>query len=223
MGINSDLPYVPSIALGTPSISVKEMVAAYSVFANGGNYVHPQYLRAVTDREGQVLERFSNAQPVTRAVSTQTSQMMIHMMKSVVSEGTGSSLRTKYGLSNDIAGKTGTTQSNVDGWFIAISPRLVVGAWVGADDPRMHFTSTSLGQGSATALPIVAKFYQQANRDPELKKVMFARFSPLPAHLLEKLDCAPSKSNLNLFEKLFKKKKKVKVTKFKGKRKNTDP
>jgi penicillin-binding protein 1A len=144
--------------------------------------------------------------------------MMIHMMQSVVSAGTGSSLRTKYGLTNDIAGKTGTTQSNVDGWFIAISPRLVVGAWVGADDPKMHFRSTALGQGAATALPIVAKFFQQANRDPELKKVLFARFAPLPEELADMMDCAPSKSNLNIFQKIFKKKKKVKVARFKGKK-----
>lgn len=220
MGIKSELPPVPSIALGTPSISVKEMVSAYGVFANGGNYVAPKHLKAITDRSGVVLERYERKEKPTRAVSKETAQLMIHMLQSVVSEGTGSSIRTKYGLTNDIAGKTGTTQSNVDGWFIAISPKIVVGAWVGSDDPRMHFKSTALGQGAATALPIVAKFFQQANKDSELKKMMFARFAPVSDEMREKLDCKPSKSNLNIFERIFKKKKKVKVAKFKGRRKH---
>lgn len=224
MGINSDLPAVPSIALGTPSISVKEMVGAYSVFANGGVYVTPRYLKMITDRNGKALERYKVTEKPTRALSEQTAQMMIHMLQRVVSEGTGSSLRTKYGLSNDIAGKTGTTQSNVDGWFMAISPRLVVGAWVGADDPRMHFQSTALGQGASTALPIIAKFFQNANKDLELKKIMYARFQPLSENLEDKMNCKPSKSNLNIFEKIFGKKKKTKVTKFKkGKRKSAIP
>ncbi|MBT1701776.1 penicillin-binding protein 1A [Chryseosolibacter indicus] len=222
MGINSDLPAVPSIALGTPSISVMEMVGAYSVLANGGLYVNRKYLTAIIDRKGRVLEDFDNDLKPERAISKETSQMMVHMLKSVVSEGTASSLRSRYGLTNDIAGKTGTTQSNVDGWFIAIMPKLVVGAWVGADDPRMHFRSTSLGQGSATALPIVARFVQKANEDKKLKEIMQSRFAPLPEHLLSQLDCKPSKSNLNIFEKIFKKKKKVKITKFKGAKRKGD-
>jgi penicillin-binding protein 1A len=143
--------------------------------------------------------------------------MMVHMLKSVVSEGTGSSLRNVYGISNDVAGKTGTTQSNVDGWFMAMLPKLVIGAWVGADDPRMHFRSTALGQGAATALPIVGKFIKRSNEDKTLRRVMWARFEPLPAELLEAMDCKGSKSNQNFFQRLFGKKKGVKVTKFKKK------
>lgn len=221
MGITSELPAVPSIALGTPSISVKEMVAAYAVFANQGISVKPGYLKMISDRKGNVLEVFRKNEKGIRALSSETARLMIQMLKGVVDEGTGSSLRTKYGLSNDMAGKTGTTQSNVDGWFIAITPGIVTGVWVGADDPRMHFTSTALGQGAATALPIVAEFFQRANRDPQLRKIMYSRFAPLPDDLAKELDCDPSKSNLNFFEKIFKKKKKVKVTKFKGRKKDT--
>jgi penicillin-binding protein 1A len=222
MGIESNLPAVPSIALGTPSISVQEMVSAYAVFANNGVHVQPRYLVEIQDRTGKVLQQFETGAKGKRAVSKETTQMMIHMMQRVISAGTGSSLRSKYGITNDIAGKTGTTQSNVDGWFIAVSPKIVVGAWVGADDPRMHFRSTALGQGAATALPIVARFFQKSSKDPELKKIMYARFEPLPGHLAEELDCAPSKSNLNIIERIFKKKKKVKVARFKG-RKEKDP
>jgi penicillin-binding protein 1A len=222
MGISSELPAVPSIALGTPSISVEEMVSAYSVFANGGMYNAPKYLLAITDQSGKVLKDFNDDIKSRRAISKETAQMMIHMLQSVVTSGTGSSLRTKFGLTNDLAGKTGTTQSNVDGWFIGITPSLVIGSWVGADDPRLHFRTTALGQGAATALPIVAKFIQLSNRDKNVKDLMQRQFEPISDELLSRLDCAPSKSNLNFFQKIFKKKKKVKVAKFRRK-KNREP
>jgi penicillin-binding protein 1A len=142
--------------------------------------------------------------------------MMIHMLKRVVNEGTGSSLRATYGLSNDIAGKTGTTQSNTDGWFIGITPHLVVGAWVGADDPRLHFRETSLGQGSRTALPIVGRFLQYANKDKALLHITRARFSSLSPDLLNRLDCDLERSDRNFFQRIFNIKRKTKERKFKG-------
>jgi penicillin-binding protein 1A len=220
MGVHSELPAVPSLALGTPSISVMEMVGAYGVLANGGLYNEPFYLTSIADQEGRVLETFKDEDLPARALTKETTQMMVHMLKSVVSEGTGSSLRYKYGVANDVAGKTGTTQSNVDGWFIAIMPKLVIGAWVGADDPRMHFNSTALGQGAATALPIVAKLLSEGNRDISLNSVLWSRFEPLPDRLANQMDCKQSKSNKNLFERIFRpnKKKGVKTTKFKNKK-----
>jgi penicillin-binding protein 1A len=220
MGIKSELPAVPSLALGTPSISVMEMVGAYGVLANGGVYNEPRYMVAITDQKGKILEAFAEKEKPVRALSKESTQMMIHMLKSVISEGTGASLRYKYGITNDVVGKTGTTQSNVDGWFIAILPKLVIGSWVGADDPRMHFRSTALGQGAATALPIVAKFIGRANQDPELSSLMQARFEPLSERLLNEMDCKRSKTNKNLFERIFRKNKKkgVKVTKFKNRK-----
>jgi penicillin-binding protein 1A len=223
MGITSELPAVPSLALGTPSISMMEMVSAYCVLANEGSYIPPVYLSTITDAAGNVMQQFGQDRQRVQALSKETAQMMIHMMKSVISEGTGSSLKTRYGIHHDIAGKTGTTQSNVDGWFIALTPSLVVGAWVGADNPKMHFKSTALGQGAATALPVVAKLFQQVNEDPVLRKSIFKRFEPLPDHLTEKLTCESSKSNLNILERIFKKKKKIKVTKFKGSARNDMP
>jgi penicillin-binding protein 1A len=224
MGISSEMPAVPSLALGTPSISVTEMVSAYGVLANKGVYNEPRYLTAITSQQGEMVQLFKPSVRSTRALSKETSQLMVQMLKRVVSEGTGSSLREKYGITNDVAGKTGTTQSNVDGWFIAIMPKLVIGAWVGADDPRMHFQSTAQGQGAATALPIIAKFLQQANRDKALNTIMQARFQPLSDDLLHQLDCKQSKSGLNIFQRIFKKKKGVKVTRFKNKKdKNSMP
>jgi penicillin-binding protein 1A len=96
--------------------------------------------------------------------------------------------------------------------------RLVIGAWVGADDPRLHFKSTALGQGAATALPIVARFLQASNKDQALNHVMDARFAPLPSSLARELDCKRSKNGLNIFERIFKKKKSVKVTKYKNRK-----
>jgi penicillin-binding protein 1A len=217
MGIKSELPPVPSLALGTPSISVMEMVGAYSVLANGGVYREPVLFTSIANSAGVVLEKF-DLDKGSRALSNESTQMMLHMLKRVVSAGTASSLRSQYGITNDVVGKTGTTQSNVDGWFIAVMPKLVIGAWVGADDPRMHFHSTALGQGAATALPIVARFMQQANNDKSLRNVMWARFPAMSSTLERKMDCDRSKSNQNFFQKLFKKKKGVKVTKFKGKK-----
>lgn len=220
MGIQSDLPAVPSLALGTPSISMMEMVGAYGALANAGRYVKPRYFTAITDHRGRVLEDLlQDDDEAVEAVSEESAGMMVHMLKSVVSEGTGASLRYRYGIRNDVAGKTGTTQLNVDGWFMAITPRLVIGSWVGADDPRLHFKSTTLGQGASTALPITAFFLQQLNQDKSLRDISYAKFPALSAELQEELDCKTYKSNLNIFERIFKKKKKIQAKKFRGVRK----
>lgn len=217
MGITSELPEVPSLALGTPSISMMEMVTAYTTLANGGMYIRPRYLLAIADRRGEVIERMEpEDEKPERAISRESAQMMVHMLQSVVSDGTGAALRSRYGVHNDVAGKTGTTQLNVDGWFMAITPKLVIGTWVGADDPKLHFRSTALGQGSATALPITAYFLQNVNADKSLREISRAQFPSLPAELLEELDCKTSKSDLNIFQRIFKKKKKTKVKKFRG-------
>lgn len=218
LGITSDLPAVPSIALGTPSVSLHEMVAAYGALANGGMYRKPFYISSIVNAGGKVLYSARPA-PADRAISAATSRMLIEMLKGVVSEGTGAALRNRFGIAADIAGKTGTTQSNVDGWFISAGARLVVGAWVGADDPRLHFNSTALGQGAATALPVVGRFYQSAFTDAALRPLVSARFPALPEELARQLDCAVSKSNVSFFEKIFGKKKKAKATRFRGRKK----
>ena len=216
MGIKSELPNVPSIALGSPSISVMEMVSAYGVFANKGIYAPAVYITSISDQKGKILDQVEDSPKEEQALSRTTAEMMIHMLKRVVNEGTGSSLRARYGLQNDIAGKTGTTQANADGWFIGITPNLVIGAWVGADDPRLHFRSTAQGQGSATALPIVARLLQHANKDESLRHFTRAKFPPLPAELLSRLDCDLERSDRNFFQRLFNTKRKVKDRKFKS-------
>jgi penicillin-binding protein 1A len=222
MGIKSNLPQVPSLALGTASISISEMVDAYGVFANSGKYVSPRVITSITSSRGEVLERMSEPSS-EEAISEETAAMMLYMLKRVVNEGTGAGIRTLYGLKNDIAGKTGTTQANADGWFIGITPKLVIGCWVGADDPGIHFKTTAAGQGAATALPIVAKFLQQVNGDAELTSIARARFEPLDRRLMEKLDCDLSRSDRNLLQRIFNLKKGTKESRFKVDKKKDSP
>jgi penicillin-binding protein 1A len=202
MGITSKVPNVPSIALGVADISMTEMVAAYASFVNKGKAVKPFYITAITTKKGEVLAE--TKQPVsTRALSEKTAEMMVQMLRRTVNEGTGGRLRWEYGVTNDMGGKTGTTQSNADGWFMAVSPKLVVGSWVGADDPRVRFRSTSLGQGSSTALPITAKFFQQLNKDNAYREVTQARFARPSADAQAALGCPLYKSDLNFWETIF--------------------
>ncbi|HEY9009082.1 transglycosylase domain-containing protein [Ohtaekwangia sp.] len=208
MGIDSDLPAVPAIALGAANISMMEMVRAYACFLNNGKRVEPFYITAIADRQGQVLEAFEPEQQTEQALSPEHAQMMVHMLKRTIDEGTGAGMRTRYGINNEMAGKTGTTQSNADGWFIAMTPNLVVGAWVGADDPRIRFRSTALGQGARTALPIVATFFQKVNADKELASISRAHFPELSSSQQRKISCDLYRSDTNVFQRIFGKKEK---------------
>jgi penicillin-binding protein 1A len=122
-------------------------------------------------------------------MSAEAAQMVRQMLKTVVDEGTASRLRWKYGVYNDVAAKTGTTNLNSDGWFIAMTPKLVMGTWVGADDPRISFRTTLLGQGSNTALPVVAHFLKSINGDKSYTEIAKAKFAPLKASSRMKLNC----------------------------------
>ncbi len=203
MGIEAPLPEVPSIALGTADISLMEMVTAYAVFANGGRRIEPRYLTAITDDEGNVLEEFDYYRKKEQVMSRETAEIMMQLLKGVVDDGTASRLRHTYGLRNELAGKTGTTQSNADGWFIGFNRRLVVGVWTGADDPGIHFRTTSLGQGANMALPIFAKIFQKLNKDPEFNQTTRMRFPPPSREVLYRLRCDPVREDQTFFEGLF--------------------
>ncbi|AVR46317.1 penicillin-binding protein [Christiangramia fulva] len=202
MGIDSDLPEVPSIALGTASLSVKEMAKAYTTFLNQGHYSEPFYVTRIEDGNGNVLAEFHPEISKTKAFSDDTRQMMINMMEATVNEGTATRLRTTYGLKNDLAGKTGTTQDNKDGWFVGLLPDLVCVTWVGSDDYRIGFRNTRIGQGANSALPIFAGLLQKMNKDADFNKVTHARFKPLPERLQKMMDCEPEKRD-NFLERLF--------------------
>lgn len=167
MGITSDVPAYPSIALGSFDASVYDMVGAYSVFANKGVWTKPTYIVRVEDRNGVVLY---SEKPIPRpAMNEEVAYVMTRMLRGVVTNGTGWRLAGKYGVKAAIGGKTGTTQNNSDGWFMGISPQLVAGVWTGCEDRAFHFTSTAGGDGATTALPIFAGFMKRVYANPKLK------------------------------------------------------
>ncbi len=139
--------------------------------------------------EGNLIQNFIPKESGKRILTRDAALLTRQMMQTVVNEGTAARIRYQYSVYNDMGGKTGTTQSNADGWFMAITPTLVMGSWVGADDPRIRFRLTSLGQGSSTALPIVAYFMQQVNHDKNFDSIAQARFPVLPPELRKKLEC----------------------------------
>lgn len=166
MGVTSPIDPVPAIALGTPDLKLYEMVGAMNTFANKGVYVKPIFVTRIEDKNGNVIERFVSEK--TEALDEVTAYKMIELMKGVVESGTGIRLRFKYQLNNPIAGKTGTTQNQSDGWFMGITPDLTTGVWVGAEDRSVHFRTITLGQGANMALPIWAMYMQQVYADPTL-------------------------------------------------------
>lgn len=159
----SPLEEVPALALGTSPVTLKEMVSAYSSIANLGRYVAPVMLTRIEDRHGKVLETF--AEPTPEAVfEGRAAQMLRDAMRGGVDRGTATAIRSRYGIQADVAGKTGTTQDNTDGWFILMGPRVVAGAWAGFNDGRITLRSDYWGQGARSALPMVGDFMQQALR-----------------------------------------------------------
>ena len=187
MGVTAPIPNAPSICLGTPDISVYEMVGANGTFANKGTHIQTTFITRIEDKNGRVLEEF--APTSNEVLSEEKAFIMLKLMQGVVDHGTGSRLRGKYKLSNQIAGKTGTTQNNSDGWFIGITPELVAGAWVGAEDRSVHFNSTAEGQGASMALPIWGKFFQKVYADKTLK-VSRADFKRPQSLADVELDCS---------------------------------
>ncbi len=177
-GIVNSIPPYPSIALGSADLSLIEMVQAFSMFPGRGFNVKPYYISRIEDRNGNVLASFRTQ---TKEVITEgESYIMTKMLQGVVDFGTGSSLRWAYGVNNEVAGKTGTTNDNADGWFIGFSPQLLSGVWVGCDDPFLRMLNTA--GGSQMAMPAWAYYYQQVFNDRTLNIDPNARFSP-PANM----------------------------------------
>ncbi|WP_299523068.1 transglycosylase domain-containing protein [uncultured Lutibacter sp.] len=178
-GIESEIPAVPSIALGSVDLSLYEMVGAYATFANKGLRVEPMMLLKIEDKNGTVLEQFiPNSKEV---LSEESAYVVINLLEGVTDGGSGIRLRTQWGtypdnvatgypykFTNPIAGKTGTTQNQSDGWFMGIVPNLATGVWVGAEDRATHFAGITYGQGASMALPIWALYYQKLYADTTL-------------------------------------------------------
>ena len=183
MGISSRIPSVPSIALGTPDISLFEMVGAYGTFANKGIYVKPVMISRIEDKNGTVI--YESVPETQDVISEEAAYVTISLMKGVTEHGSGARLRHAglekenyiyknvvsgypYIFENPIAGKTGTTQNQSDGWFMGIVPNLVTGVWVGGEDRSIHFKDIAYGQGATMALPIWGQFMKEVYLKPEL-------------------------------------------------------
>lgn len=174
MGITSRLDEVYSLCLGPSELRLMEMVAAYNVYPSKGTYVTPQYVTRITTSDGVELGNYST--PRREAISEQTAYLVVDIMKAVINEGTGARLRSTYGLRGNIAGKTGTTNDNSDGWFIGYTPNITAGVWVGGEDRQVHFNSLALGGGSNSALPIWGIWMQKCLADKSIGWSLSANF-----------------------------------------------
>ena len=166
MGIGGFVDPVVALCVGSADLSVYDMVTAYNTYPSGGVYTTPIFVTRIEDSDGNVLGQFSDRK--REALSLTATGEMIHMMRAVVDSGTAIRLRVKYGLKGEIAGKTGTTNDNSDGWFIGYTPRITAGVWVGAEDRYVHFANTNLGQGANMALPIWGIWMKKVLADPTL-------------------------------------------------------
>ena len=186
MGIGSYVPEVPSICVGSCDLTLYEMVSAYNTYPSKGVFVEPLFVTRIEDNLGNVIGEFNNRK--REAVSEQTAYLMANLMQGVVNSGTAIRLRLKYGLKGEMAGKTGTTNDQADGWFIGYTPTLMGGAWVGAEDRQIHFESLALGGGSNMALPIWGIFMKKVMDDGTLGVSEADRFIA-PAGMNLNLDC----------------------------------
>ena len=182
MGIGSYIEEVPSLCVGPADLSLYEMVAAYNTFPSQGVYISPIFVTRIEDNMGNVLADFTTRK--REAISEHTAYLMANLMQGVVNSGTAIRLRFKYGLKGEIAGKTGTTNDQSDGWFIGYTPSITAGAWVGAEDRQVHFESLSLGGGSNMALPIWGIWMKKVLADKTLDISESDRFiAPPGMHL----------------------------------------
>jgi penicillin-binding protein 1A len=197
MGVKSEIPPYPSICLGTPDISVFEMVGAYGTFINDGFYREPVFISHIEDKHGNIIPGFIPDNE--EAMDKQTAHIMVKMLRGVIDSGTGIGLRYRYKIKSQMAGKTGTTQEHADGWFMGFSPQLVGGVWVGGDDRTVRFRTINLGQGARLALPIFGKFFQAAYADSTLGIDPDIKFPEPEFDLNVETDCEkyvqPGKSN----------------------------
>ncbi|MEX1063584.1 MAG: transglycosylase domain-containing protein [Balneolaceae bacterium] len=181
-------PVYPSIALGTAEASLLELVSAYTTFAQEGVHIDPIAITRIEDKEGNILVEY-HPDYREEVISPETAYIMVDMMRGVIRggenyHGTGVRLRNVYNVSQDVAGKTGTTQNSADNWFVAMMPHLVMGAWVGGEDRRVRFPdSNGVGQGARSALPIVGQFINYASEDPE-GSWSYNSFEPPPGFIM---------------------------------------
>lgn len=189
MGFSQELINKPSLALGTSSASVYELAIAYAAFANGGYKIKPQTILSIKTQDGKILYHNKLLKSNERVLDEEYVTVINAMLQKAINEGTGRSLKGKYGITLPLAGKTGTSQDYADAWFATYNPKLVMVTRVGASSPTIKFNSGSNGSGSALALPLVAKTLQRIQRTNWIKKTYIADFRPLPDELENQMIC----------------------------------
>lgn len=188
MGVTASLPKVPSLALGSGEVSLYEMVQAYCVFMNKGRTVSPRIIRRIEDAQGRLIYSDPAHELGDSVISVQTAETILAMLQGVVNQGTAANLRSIWKFNNDLAGKTGTTQDQADGWFIGMDPNLVMGVWVGGESPVVRFRGMYYGQGSFAAMPVFARFHSKLYSDPVYKFMKNASFK-FENDVFSRLDC----------------------------------
>lgn len=181
-GITGRIDPVVSMALGTHDVSVSEMVAAYTSFANKGIRSNPVYVTRIEDAFGNIIADAAFAPKMDEVFSESTYVKMLDMLRGVVDGGTGGRIRRNYGITVPMGGKTGTTQNNSDGWFMGFTPKLSTGCWVGGEDRSIHFDRTTDGQGASMALPIVGLFFKKVFADKRLGYSQGDQFESVPGY-----------------------------------------
>lgn len=179
-GITGHIDPVVSMSLGTPEVTVAEMAAAYTSFANKGVKVSPIYITHIEDQYGNIIANFSPK--LDEVFSEGTYVKMLDMLRGVIDGGTGGRMRRNYGLTAPMGGKTGTTNSNSDGWFMAFTPNISAGCWIGGDEPTIHFDSMAEGQGASSALPIVGLFMKKVYSDKKIGYSQSTQFESIPGY-----------------------------------------
>jgi penicillin-binding protein 1A len=186
MGIRSFIDPVISIFLGTSDVSLEEMVGAYGTFANKGVYTRPMYVTRIEDRNGNVISKFTTK--IEEVLTEDQAYLMCDLLQGVVTQGSGIPIRYTYQLTNQIGGKTGTTQNHGNGWFMGVVPNLVAGVWSGWEDQSIHFNTLGEGQGAKIALPVFAMFLKKLYDDPQFG-IMETDVFERPAGFNMDLDC----------------------------------
>jgi penicillin-binding protein 1A len=206
MGFSYDLVNTPSLPLGTAEATILEVATGYAAFANGGNEIEPYMIQSIKTSEGKVLWKRNPRISRKRILSEHTCKAIGYMLQKAVNEGTGSPLRSIYGVSVPIAGKTGTTQDYTDAWFASFNPSIVIVSRVGASNPSVRFSSGRYGTGSSLALPLVALTLKKVQNNPKLNEQLNRSFSGLDAY---DDDCPDYKeeSGFDEFIKLFRREK----------------
>jgi len=209
LGFGFDLVNTPSLALGTAEGSIMETAVAYSVFANGGYRIDPQFITSIKSPDGEIIWQNQFNNPKEKVLTERSALLISAILQKAVREGTGSALGSDYGVNLPLAGKTGTSQDFSDAWFTAFNPNLVIVVRVGASSRAIHFNNGSYGSGSTLALPLVALTLKKVQANDTLTHQLIRLFPDLPPDLQGALDCPDFKEKnfMNKFMDIFQNKK----------------